>query len=65
MLTPAIKTYQRERQPRGMAFSQSKYLLKNTFNQDIYNEFLKARQQVRDEFKFDYSRRDRKIKKVL
>jgi hypothetical protein len=41
LVRPGVEQYQKIRSPVGASASKSNNLLRNTFSQEVYNEFLK------------------------
>lgn len=45
----------------GASSSRNPLLLRNIFNQDVYNEFIKQKKQMRNKFKVEYQRRQEEV----
>ena len=49
----------------GAAASRNPLLLRNTFNIEIYNEFLKQKRDMRSDFKKEYKLREEEVMKFI
>ena len=49
----------------GSSASRNPLLLRNTFNIDIYNEFIKQKNNLRKEFKEEYMQREDQVMRFL
>ena len=60
-LMPILKRHQKNYMPQCASASRSPLLLRNTFNLDVYNEFVRRKKEMRNQFKLEYEARQQEV----
>lgn len=64
-LKPVLQSHQKKFSPTGSSASKNPLLLRNCFNIDVYNEFVKRKIEMREQFKSEYEVRDTEVMTYL
>ena len=64
-IKPVLQRHQKIFEPAGSSASRNPLLLRNTFNIEVYNEFLKQKRDMRNKFKQEYQKREEEVLKYI